>query len=136
MRLLLMKKIFLFLTYILVSLPCFCEHLYLEKEYQSYWCKANNGQLEYKLQDSTRIDCLTKDYAIEFDFAPKWAESIGQALYYALSVNKKAGVVLILECKEKDIKYLERLQKVAKLHNIKIWTVTPQDIYRKRTCDY
>ena len=125
---LLVKKLTVIILLLSIGIPCFAEHIYLEKEYQHYWCKANNGQLEYKLQDNTRIDCLTTEYAIEFDFATKWAESIGQALYYASSVNKKAGVVLILENKEKDTKYLERLQKVAKLYNIKVWTITPQDI--------
>lgn len=129
-----MKNLFLILTLLLINTPCFAAHEYLEKDYQAHWCKANNGQLEYRLQDKTRIDCLTNDYAIEFDFASKWAESIGQALYYALSTNKKAGVVLILENGEKDIKYLTRLQQVAKLYNIKVWTITPQDICSSKTC--
>lgn len=129
-----MKKLFLILTLLLFNNPCIAAHTYLEKDYQTHWCKANNGQLEYRLQDKTRIDCLTDDYAIEFDFASKWAESIGQALYYALSTNKKAGVVLILENGEKDKKYLLRLQEVAKLYNIKVWTITPQDICNSKTC--
>ena len=82
-----------------------------------------NGQLEYKLQDKTRIDCLTSTYAIEFDFASNWAESIGQSLYYGTMTNHKAGVVLIMERGAKDIKYLKRLKRVTKKHNITVWTV-------------
>lgn len=134
-----MKKVLigLFLFTIIMLLgtkSCFAAHLYLEKEYQDVWCKAHNGELEYTLNDKTRIDCLTQDYAIEFDFAQKWAESIGQALYYALSTNKTAGVVLIMEHPEKDQKYLIRLQDVARKYNIKVWTMTPQDMPLERNC--
>jgi integrase len=33
------------------------------------------------LDDKAQVDCLTGEYAAKFDFAPNWAESIGQALY-------------------------------------------------------
>ena len=82
-----------------------------------------NGQIEYRLQDKTRVDCLTATYAIEFDFATKWAEAIGQSLHYGAMTNHKSGVVLIMENKAKDIKYLKRLNKVAIDHNITVWTV-------------
>lgn len=129
-----MKNIFIILTFLISCSSCLATHQYLEKEYQEYWCKVNNGKLEYRLQDKTRIDCLTNEYAIEFDFASKWAESIGQSLYYALSTNKKAGVVLILENPQKDLKYLLRLNEVAKNHNIKVWTIKPQDISSSKDC--
>ena len=58
--------------------------------------------------DRTRCDCLTDDYAIEFDFGKKWAEAIGQSLYYSLQTGKQAGIVLILE-DPKDYKYWIRL---------------------------
>ena len=31
-----------------------------------------DGQIEYVLEDKTRVDCLTEDFAVEFDFASKW----------------------------------------------------------------
>lgn len=130
-----MKKIILLFTFLMINTsPCFSAHLYLEKEYQGQWCKAQKGQLEYILNDKARIDCLTDNYAIEFDFASKWAESIGQALYYALSTGKAPGVVLIMENPEKDVKYLNRLNDVAKKYNIKVWTMTPQDMPPQREC--
>ena len=49
-----------------------------EKDYVNKYC---NGYKEFVLSDKTRIDCLTDEYAIEYDYAKKWAESIGQALY-------------------------------------------------------
>ena len=72
-------------------------HKHSEAAYQEVWCKAHNGIMEYKNRDYTRVDCLTKDNAVEFDFAKKWAESVGQALHYQLMTGKRAKVVLILE---------------------------------------
>ena len=130
-----MKKLYLLSILCIFSAnSCFCAHCYLEKEYQNKWCKANHGTAEYILNDKTRIDCLTKDYAIEFDFASKWAESIGQSLYYALSTNKNAGVVLIMENPQKDMKYLIRLKEVAQKYNIKVWTMTPEDMLPVKNC--
>jgi hypothetical protein len=82
---------------------------------------------EYRLDDGTRVDCLTDQYAIEFDFGPKWAESIGQALYYAEMTGRQPGVVLILE-QPGDDRYLNRLRRVADKYNISIWTSTPADV--------
>ena len=82
-----------------------------------------NGVMEYTLRDKTRIDCLTSSYAIEVDFANKWAESIGQSLYYGLMTNKKPGILLIMEKPKKDIRYLKRLKKVVEIQKIRIWTI-------------
>ena len=84
-------KIFSFIIVIFITLPVFAKHKHLEKEYQTAWCNAHNGIMEYKLDDNTRVDCLTNEYAVEFDFASKWAESIGQSLYYAQRTKRKTG---------------------------------------------
>lgn len=44
--------------------------------------------MEVVAPDGTRCDILTDEYAIEVDFANKWAEAIGQALNYAIQFNK------------------------------------------------
>jgi len=107
----------------LLLLPLQAKHLQYEKVYQKIFCEKIHGQTEVVLSDRTRVDCLSKNYAIEVDFAPKWHESIGQSLYYAISTNKKAGVLLILEDEKRDIRYLKRLKKVALQNNIRIWTI-------------
>jgi hypothetical protein len=78
------------------------------------------------MPDNTRCDCLTKEYAIEFDFAEKWAEAIGQSLFYALQTNKKAGIGLIIE-KPKDYKFWLRLNSTIMHHKLPIrtWIVQP-----------
>ncbi len=100
-----MKKLILTFLSILIALPIQAAHQYKEKEYQEVWCKQAGGVTEYVLDDGARVDCITDEYAIEFDFASKWAEAVGQSLYYALKTEKKPGIVLILE-KETDRRFL------------------------------
>lgn len=100
-------------------------HIHRERYYQERWCAARQGQAEYRLPDGTRVDCLTRTHAIEVDFAEKWAESIGQALYYALKTSKKPGVALIMERPVKDQRYLERLRAVAGQAGIETWIIRP-----------
>lgn len=91
-----------------------------EVYYVSQWCSSDFGKQEFVLWDNTRVDCLTKDYAIEFDFAKKWAESIGQSLYYAKMTGKKPAVALILT-KIEDYKYVKRIERLD--NGIKIFII-------------
>jgi len=91
-----MKNILTLILCITASLPAGAKHLFSEKTYQKYFCSVNNGYIEYILPDRTRVDCLTDTYAIEVDFANKWAEAIGQSLYYSNETGKQAGILLIL----------------------------------------
>ncbi len=77
-----------------------------EKDYVNMYC---TGIKEYVLTDKTRVDCLTDEYAIEFDYAKKWAESIGQSLYYAKKTGKKPAVAIITNG-ENDLKYIQRIK--------------------------
>ncbi len=108
---------------LVLTLSLEAKHLHKEKVYQEHFCKAYGGITEYRLKDKTRVDCLLQDYAIEVDFAQKWAESIGQSLYYAVKTSRKPAILLIMEDKEKDQKYLDRLENVSKTHDISIWII-------------
>lgn len=103
------------------------KHLHPEKAYQVKWCSTRQGITEYRLNDKTRIDCLLPDMAVEFDFANKWAECIGQALYYGQRTNRTPACVLIMENPEKDQKYLRRLRYTVynkkKIPNFRTFTV-------------
>lgn len=117
----------LFLIFSLL-LAAGCAHKPLhEKDYQRWWCEKHAGELEYRLPDKTRVDCLTKEYAVEVEYAPKWAESIGQALYYAQSTGRKPAVLVIVRDKD-DERFLKRLRVVAKEQGIKVWTIRPKDL--------
>lgn len=128
-----MKKLILII--LLLIIPANAKHLYPEKEYQAHWCKAHNGKKEVRLNDKTRIDCLTDKYAVEFDFAPKWHECIGQALYYGQKTNKIPTCVLITENPQKDAKYVKRLRYTVynkkKIPQFKTFTMTPEAIEKE-----
>jgi len=100
------------------------ERLHPEKWYQERWCERHGGQMEVVLPDKTRCDCVTTTHAIEFDFADKWAEALGQALHYSLMTSKQAGIVLIL-LSESDWKYYYRLMSVIVDNGlqVKVWVM-------------
>ena len=106
--------------------------IHLEKWYQDNWCNEHNGETEVVLSDRTRCDCVTDDYAIEFDFGNKWAEGIGQCLYYSTQTGKQPGLALILE-HDSDYKYYIRASvTVEEMHlPITIWIVRPWDFDQK-----
>jgi hypothetical protein len=97
-----------------------------EHYYQTNLCNKFDGKMEYVLKDRTRVDCLTNEYAIEVDFAKKWAESIGQSLYYAHMTNKKPAVGIIMDAK-KDKRYFDRLNVMAKKYNITILIIDKEE---------
>lgn len=115
-----MKKLLILLWLTLAILPIAYARTHNEAYYQDKWCSVNKGQTEYRLEDYTRVDCLTDTHAIEFDFANKWAESIGQSLHYARMTGKKAGIVLIIE-KDKDMVYYNRIKPLCDELGITIW---------------
>ena len=89
--------LFTLIIIILLTGNAHAKRLHKEKEYQECWCSEAGGITEFVLSDRTRVDCLTNEYAIEFDFADKWAEAIGQSLYYAEMTGKKPGIAPIVE---------------------------------------
>lgn len=115
-----MKQIVLLLMIMIITLPCHAKRLYNEAYYQNTWCSRWNGITEYKLPDYTRVDCLTKNYAVEFDFAKKWAEAVGQAIHYGQMTGKKPAIILIIE-RPKDFVYYDRLKKICAAQGITLW---------------
>lgn len=95
-----------------------------ERHYQRIWCDDQGGVMEYRLDDGSRIDCLTDSHAVEFDFARKWSQSVGQALYYGQRSGRQPAVVLIMEGPG-DIRYLRRLLAIAPGNGLTIWTISP-----------
>jgi len=76
-----------------------------EKDFVNNYCQ---GFTEVVLPDKTRVDCIYNGYAIEFDWAKKWAESVGQSLYYAKITGLKPAVAIIMKS-EADEKYIKRI---------------------------
>lgn len=108
-----MKKITLIslltLSYIFLSQEVFCQYEKLnESYYQNNFAIQIKGETEVILDDKTRVDIVTDTFAIEVDFAEKWAESIGQSRYYSIKLNKKTGILLVINPLTEE-KYLKRL---------------------------
>lgn len=99
-----------------------------ERYYQERWCSDKGGQTEITLEDRTRLDCLTYAHAIEFDFADKWAEALGQALHYGRVTGMPPGVVLIVENPD-DMRYVERFNMAVSHYGltIEMWVVKLND---------
>lgn len=114
------------LGFVLWVRECRSETLRLEKEYQVSACNAWGGTTEVVTDHGTRCDCLTPEYAIEVDFAHKYAEAIGQSINYSLHLGKKPGILLILESPS-DKRYLDELVwEDDKGHlGIAVWTIDP-----------
>jgi hypothetical protein len=98
-----------------------------EDYYNRQSCSKVFEQAEYRLTDSSRIDCLTDKHAYEADWADglKVYESIGQYLYYAAETNKKPGILLLIR-KNSD-KYIRKVKRVIKNWNLLIKLII-QDI--------
>ena len=92
-----------------------------ERHYQEKAAKELGGKLEVQVPDG-RVDIVTDDYAIEVEFAAKWKQAIGQALWYAMQTNKKAGIVIVCENAD-EANAAIRLESVIEKHKlpIKVW---------------
>jgi len=114
------RQHFLMIVVLILFIIGSSDILAAEKDYQQQYCK---GQMEYVLKDRTRVDCLTEDHAIEYDFGKKWAEAVGQSLHYAAHTGKRAGIVLIIG--PGDERYFKRCAALIKHYNLQIdlWSV-------------
>ena len=115
-----MKKIFT-LLFLFISMTAFSQKQ-REEYYQKLAAEHLHGRTEVVLDDRTRADIVTDTFAIEVDFAHKWAESIGQSLHYAHRLHKKAGVVLIADGK-KDDRFIQIIMPDAIELGITVWVI-------------
>lgn len=123
-----MRQLLILLPALLLPITINAARLHPERWYQDSWCEDHHGEAEHILPDLARVDCLTDTHAIEFDFADKWAESIGQALYYAGETGREPGIAIIVENPAKDLRYIQRLHNALSQSRIKIrlWIVVPE----------
>jgi len=83
------------------------------------WCQRRGGRVEYRLPDGTRVDCLTDKYAVEVEYAPKWAEAVGQSLYYASYFpNRLPAIALIVD--QRSGRYVRRLIRTLRTYDLPI----------------
>lgn len=72
-----------------------------------------SAQVEVRLPDDSRVDLLSGTHAIEVDWAPKWAEAVGQAIHYSLLAGKKPAVILLLRDPATEWRHLVRAAQVC-----------------------
>ena len=95
---------------------------------ESYYIKKLNdqyfkGETEVKVPNG-RADIVNDGYAIEVEWADKWKNSIGQALWYGLQSNKKPGIVLIMKDindRKYGIMLMSALDYAGMTDQIKVW---------------
>lgn len=80
-----------------------------------------SAKTEVMLEDRTRCDLVNNEYAIEVEYPKKWAESIGQSLYYALQLHRKPAVLYLISDAEKEQRYLRRANLVAAQYGIQVY---------------
>lgn len=78
------------------------------------------GVVEYRLPDDSRVDILTDKHAVEVDWAYKWPEGIGQALYYSIMTNRKPAVLLLADMPA-DNRFVNRCYVVCSARGIDLW---------------
>lgn len=79
-----------------------------------------NAQCNVRTEDGAWCDLLTKELAIEVDWAEKWAEGIGQALYYGLCFKRQPAVILLIKDPEQDESKVARCRKVCEAYGVKL----------------
>ena len=119
-----MKRILLLLaTSIILSI---CANAQLTKQTESYYqnkfAEIVRGQKEVVLDDRTRVDIVTDSFAIEVDFADKWAEGIGQSYHYGMKLKKKSGILLVVNGKFDD-RFVQILMPHAVELGITVWVM-------------
>ena len=76
--------------------------------------------VEVRQWDYVRVDLLTDTHAYEADWPHKWAEAIGQALYYAELTGRKPGIILLVRDIQKEGRYVYRCQTICAKYGIKL----------------
>src|SRR5690606_32212999 len=106
---------------ILPLLLIFLSFLATEREITEKLASKYNAQTEVIAWDNTRVDLLNDEYAIEVDWAYKWAEAVGQATYYGIVHNRKPGIILLRRKGENVDRYVYRCQVCCAKYGIPVW---------------
>lgn len=70
-------------------------------------------------ENGARCDLVSPTHAFEVDWAPKWAEGIGQACYYGMRLKRRPSVILLYSGPN-DERYVRRCKAVCDRRDIKL----------------
>lgn len=116
---------------LLLIAPLYGKEALPERWYQQRVAEKLGGKMEARVENG-RVDVLTGSYAIEVEFAAKWKQSIGQALWYSLQTNKPAGIVLVITDDKRDRPHVIRLGSVISKNKLPIKLMLWPDDFRSR----
>jgi len=102
-----MKFVKTFVAALLFSSTAFGQHLN-EAEVVSAIAEKYEAQVEVKLWDNTRVDLLSATHAYEVDWAYKYAEGVGQALYYGCITERRPGLILLVKDLMQEQRFIYR----------------------------
>lgn len=93
---------------------------YNESYYNDLVCASIGGTPEVILKDRTRVDCLTKDRAIETEWASRKAyEAVGQSLHYGKMTGKTPSILFLVKDK-KDLRWVRLTQDTIRHYGLTI----------------
>ena len=116
-------------VFVLLASPIFTVQAQTKKNeafYVQSWC---DGVIEYRIPKQAnslggaRVDCLLPTQAIEFDWANKWAECIGQASYYGAMTRRPGVCMLIYKAKMKPsswLRFVRRARVAGQVSGVKL----------------
>lgn len=90
-----------------------------ETDIAARWCADRQGQAEAVLYGGGRADCLTDSHAVEVERAARWTEGLGQALWYSVLADRRAGLALIVDADD-DWRYWVRLGSVVEARSLPV----------------
>lgn len=109
------------------------EALWLERDWQQKiveFLTQHSDQVGYVYQDSercawdmSRVDVLTERLAIEIDRSHKWAEAVGQAIFYSTQHRREPAVVLLCGNFSDYTQHIRRSEIVCQKLGIHLWLV-------------
>src|SRR5690606_10034966 len=67
----------------------------LENDFTEIIAEQTGWDDQFRTPDGSYVDLLTPTHAIEVDFPHKWAEAVGQSLFYAAVTERQPGILLL-----------------------------------------
>lgn len=120
---------------IIIIVLCISSFKQNERYFEKLASYNLHGIEQVRLKDNTIVDIVTDTFAIEVDFVNKWYESIGQSEYYALQLNKKPGIVIIIR-NPSELKELNRITYLCIYLKINLWIIEAYNPALRRVLIY
>jgi len=96
-----------------------------ETDWSAWIARERGAKAEHKTADGSRVDVLTDGVAYEVEYADKWQQAVGQALFYSAATGRAPGIILLIGKRSASLErvYYLRCLVVCHRHGIKLETV-------------